>query len=70
MLNKFSEKMKKGIGTVSLAFFLCSSMSFVHINWAEAAPPPPPPNQTEKKTGAAEKTGAEAECKQTETTCS
>ena len=49
MLNKFSEKMKKGIGTVSLAFFLCSSMSFVHINWAEAAPPPPPPNQTEKK---------------------
>ena len=48
MLNKFSEKMKKGIGTVSLAFFLCSSTSFVHINWAEAAPPPPPPNQTEK----------------------
>ena len=44
------KKIKKKIGVVSIAFFLCTSLNYIHINWAEAAPvPPPPPNQTEKK---------------------
>ena len=44
------KNLKKKIGVASIAFFLCTSLNYIHINWAEAAPvPPPPPNQTEKK---------------------
>ena len=48
MLKIFSKRMKKRIGIASLTFFLCSPLSYIHINWTEAAPPPPP-NQTEKQ---------------------
>ena len=43
------KNLKKKIGVASIAFFLCTSLNYIHINWAEAAPVPPPPNQTEKK---------------------
>ena len=43
------KNLKKKIGVASIAFFLCTSLNYIHINWAEAASVPPPPNQTEKK---------------------
>lgn len=48
MLKIFSKRMKKRIGIASLTFFLCSPLSYIHINWTEAASLPPP-NQTEKQ---------------------
>ena len=42
------KNLKKKIGVASIAFFLCTSLNYIHINWAEAASVPPP-NQTEKK---------------------